>query len=205
MSAHQPRSWCRRYASVNNHIGVHHSRRDDLECLGFVLIYLAKGKLPWQGIRAKTKARKFSKIKRKKMETPLSVLCAGLPPEFLAYMTYCRSLDFAEEPDYAYLRSLFWNALERRNVNRSYVFEWESNPDIYGYTAVLNVPGKAAPKKAAAEAGVANPADGSSKPAASSKVKRSAPAPSASSSRTANSPGANGRRSRIAVRNSKSE
>ena len=129
-----------RYASVNNHVGIHHSRRDDLECLGFVLVYLVKGKLPWQGIRAKTKARKFAKIKRKKMETPISVLCAGLPPEFQAYMNYVRGLKFAEEPDYAYLRSLFWSALERRGIDRSYEFEWETNPDMYGYTAVPNIP-----------------------------------------------------------------
>jgi len=121
-----------RYASVNNHIGIHHTRRDDLECLGFVLVYLAKGRLPWQGVKAKTKARKFVKIKRTKMETPISVLCNGLPAEFAAYMNYCRTLDFAEEPDYAYLRSLFWNTLERRNVGRDYVYVIEySDPHLF--------------------------------------------------------------------------
>ena len=68
-----------RYVSINTHLGIEQSRRDDLESTILILIYLYKGGLPWQGIQAVTKTEKYSKIMEKKMSTPIEVLCKGLP------------------------------------------------------------------------------------------------------------------------------
>ena len=90
------------------------SRRDDLESLGYVLLYFLKGKLPWQGLRADTKKEKYTRIMEYKLEITFSRLCQGFPEEFLFYFDYCHSLAFDETPDYQYLRQLFADCMKRK-------------------------------------------------------------------------------------------
>nr|AAA21545.1 casein kinase-1 [Schizosaccharomyces pombe] len=113
-----------RYASINTHIGIEQSRRDDLESLGYVLLYFCRGSLPWQGLQADTKEQKYQRIRDTKIGTPLEVLCKGLPEEFITYMCYTRQLSFTEKPNYAYLRKLFRDLLIRKGYQYDYVFDW---------------------------------------------------------------------------------
>lgn len=113
-----------RYASVNTHLGIEQSRRDDLESLGYVLIYFCRGSLPWQGLKAATKRQKYDRIMEKKMTTPNNILTKGLPNEFLDYMNYIKSLRFDDKPDYPYLRKLFRDLFKRENYKYDYVFDW---------------------------------------------------------------------------------
>uniref|UniRef100_A0A6A7FSY2 non-specific serine/threonine protein kinase n=1 Tax=Hirondellea gigas TaxID=1518452 RepID=A0A6A7FSY2_9CRUS len=113
-----------RYASINTHLGIEQSRRDDLESLGFVLMYFNRGNLPWQGLRANTKKEKYDKISEKKMSTPIEILCKHYPSEFATYLNYCRSLRFDDKPDYAYLRRLFRDLFFRQGYAADYRFDW---------------------------------------------------------------------------------
>lgn len=72
-----------RYASRNAHNGVEQSRRDDLESIGYMLIYFFKGKLPWQGLNTKDKEEKYRKIKEMKNELVVEEFCEGLPSVLL--------------------------------------------------------------------------------------------------------------------------
>uniref|UniRef100_A0A1D1XPF8 non-specific serine/threonine protein kinase n=1 Tax=Anthurium amnicola TaxID=1678845 RepID=A0A1D1XPF8_9ARAE len=113
-----------RYASINTHLGVEQSRRDDLESLGYVMMYFCRGSLPWQGLRAATKKQKYDRIMEKKMTTPTELLCRGFPNEFAIYLNYTRSLRFDDKPDYSYLRKLFRDLFVREGYQYDYVFDW---------------------------------------------------------------------------------
>jgi len=68
-----------RFASINAHLGLEQSRRDDMIALGYLFVYLAKGKLPWQKVRAKNKQRKYEKILALKQQSTPEILCKDLP------------------------------------------------------------------------------------------------------------------------------
>ena len=100
------------------------SRRDDMESLGYVMLYFCRGSLPWQGLKAATKKQKYDRIMEKKMTTPTEVLCRGFPNEFAIYLNYTRSLRFDDKPDYSYLRKIFRDLFVREGFQYDYVFDW---------------------------------------------------------------------------------
>ncbi|KHO00983.1 casein kinase I isoform delta [Metarhizium album ARSEF 1941] len=113
-----------RYASINNHEGREQSWRDDLESLGYTLIYFAHGSLPWQGMKAATSKDKVELVREKKKSTPVETLCSELPEEFATYINYTRSLGFEDKPNYAYLRRLFRRLFISKGFKYDNVFDW---------------------------------------------------------------------------------
>jgi len=124
-----------RYASLNTHLGVEQTRRDDLEAIGFVLMYFCRGSLPWQGLRTATKRERYEKIAQVKRATTIEALCRGYPTEFQTLLTYCRNLRFEEKPDYTYLKRLFRDSYFREGYEVDMLYDWnllnyqESNTD----------------------------------------------------------------------------
>lgn len=115
-----------RYASINNHLGIEQSRRDDLESFGYVILYFLKGQLPWQGLNARTKEEKYNRICEKKTSVGSKQLCEGLPSEFVTFMNYCRCLGFQDKPDYQYLRKIFREIFLREKLTMDYEYDWNT-------------------------------------------------------------------------------
>lgn len=79
------------YASINAHNLIELTRRDDLESLGYMLMYFYTGFLPWQLDKTN------ENIKKQKQDIVEDV---RLPKVLINYMKYVRSLGFSEKPNY---------------------------------------------------------------------------------------------------------
>ena len=120
-----------RYASINALNGLSQSRRDDLEAVGYVLLYFLRGKLPWQGLHVKNKEERYHKIMEIKIETTPYELCLGFPKEFENYVEYSRKLEYEENPDYNYLKNLLKNIILKNKGKIDYFYDWNrEKPNI---------------------------------------------------------------------------
>ena len=113
-----------RYVSVYTHLGIEQSRRDDIESLGYILIYLLKGSLPWQGLKAKTQKDRYKLIMNKKLEYKPELLCQGMPDSFRQYFEYIRGVQYVERPDYEYLKGLFHRTMQKMRLQEDSIFDW---------------------------------------------------------------------------------
>ena len=100
-----------RYASVANHERRALGRRDDLESLAYMLVYLRTGSLPWRKVEAPTQPVRIKMTLIKKQRAADGVdLCKAMPPPFADFWAGIRALEHAERPDYAALRGLIEEA-----------------------------------------------------------------------------------------------
>jgi serine/threonine protein kinase len=133
-----------RYASINALRGagmfifiLEQSRRDDLEAIGYVLMYFLRGSLPWQGLKVDRREDRYKKIYEKKKSTTAEELCVGYPSkyyitldEFAEYINYTRGLGFEQEPDYEYLKGLFKQIMTKNNSTYDLEFDWLSKQQV---------------------------------------------------------------------------
>ena len=129
-----------RYASINALRLREQSRRDDLESIGYMLIYLIKGKLPWDNIKIDNKRTSYLKFSQYKKNISPELLCNNLPEEFLDYIKYVKNLNFEDEPDYNYLKSLFQIMLNKQGFEEKKIFfSWINENNISRIKKEINL------------------------------------------------------------------
>ncbi|CAD8167742.1 unnamed protein product [Paramecium pentaurelia] len=125
----QPFIGTTRYASINAHKGTSLSRRDDLESLGYMLIFLLKGQLPWQNLQFTDDEDKMRQVGQMKMKMEMNELCKGIPIEFGRFLEYIKGLPFKAEPNYKHCQQLFKKVCQEHNfTQKDLAFDWETGP-----------------------------------------------------------------------------
>ena len=129
-----------RYASINTHLGVIQSRRDDLEGIAYVTLYLLKGKLPWQGLPAKNRHEKYKRIMDLKNVSSPETLCKGLPSQLKVFLRYCRELKFEDTPDYKFIKNTLTEIATDEGFTFDNVFDWTNLPPNFKIDEEVKVP-----------------------------------------------------------------
>jgi serine/threonine protein kinase len=119
-----------RYASIHALQGYEQSRRDDLESVGYTLMYLLRGNLPWQSIKVKNKEEKYKKILNKKKKMSSKELGEGFPIEFAEILDHFKSLGYTENPDYETCCQKLLNVLQREKLKFDYVYDWTTYTNL---------------------------------------------------------------------------
>ncbi|KAK1256195.1 hypothetical protein MKX07_008454 [Trichoderma sp. CBMAI-0711] len=126
-------SFCGSYywAAISAHLDRSQSPKDDLESLAYMLIYFARGSLPWQGYAHPDEPTSAirERITRLKLSIPVDVLCQDLPSAFARHLKYVRSLGYKDKPKYGKLRAMYRRLMERKGYEYDGVFDWDELDD----------------------------------------------------------------------------
>ena len=120
-----------RYASIHALEEMEQSRRDDLESVGYVLMYFLRGGLPWQGLKIRSKEDRYKKILAKKKETTPEELCKGFPDEFRQFVSYTRNLEYTQQPDYNMLKRMLFELVTKKMEDVfDFIYDWTTESDL---------------------------------------------------------------------------
>ncbi|KAI7870291.1 kinase-like domain-containing protein [Mucor mucedo] len=111
------------FASVNAHKKLQQSRRDDIESLVYVIVYLMKGSLPWIDFKNNYKGSKHRQVLKEKEKLTSNQLCNGLEVEFAKILDYAKSLSFTQKPDYKFVQQLLDRILENNCFQDDEIFD----------------------------------------------------------------------------------
>ena len=119
------------YLSAFGHLGIHASRRDYLISLGYLLIHLLIGELPWTNLKGE-----MNEVLRKmlimKSSLNFEMTYKNLPVEFYQYINYVGNLAFYQKPDYGYLEGILLKELGNLREKEDGAFDWVKEPHKKG-------------------------------------------------------------------------
>eukprot|EP01061_Rhynchopus_euleeides_P008791 TRINITY_DN17959_c4_g1_i1.p3 TRINITY_DN17959_c4_g1~~TRINITY_DN17959_c4_g1_i1.p3 ORF type:complete len:315 (+),score=114.02 TRINITY_DN17959_c4_g1_i1:94-945(+) len=117
------------FSSLTSDRGCEQGRRDDVESLGYSLVYLVKGTLPWIGLKGagpmNTWHRRVAEMKER---MPLAELCEGLPSEFSTIISHARGLKFSEKPDYGFIKEIISRRYAKLGFAADNQYDWSAAP-----------------------------------------------------------------------------
>ncbi|CAD5114373.1 unnamed protein product [Dimorphilus gyrociliatus] len=128
-----------RYASIGAHLGHEETRRDDLESLSYMFLYLTKGSLPWQGLKASNREERLKGILEAKQTITSSELAEGLPKEISSFVEQCRHQTAYHSIDHNSAREFFKTLANREGIIYDNNFDWiikqkETNTQLESHT-----------------------------------------------------------------------
>lgn len=141
-----------RYAAVRMHYGYVQSRRDDLETIGWVLMYCFYGGLPWQGItnlKDYDPEVKWCAVRRLKKQVLVTNELFGtdrvdskvkFPKQLADYFNYVKALRFTTKPDYHMLRAMFrgmYKDYESEDEEKNFI--WETTNEYKMWEKLINL------------------------------------------------------------------
>ena len=119
-----------RFASVNALKGYELSRRDDLESFCYMILFFILKKLPWQGIKCETQAKRYKKICEIKESFNIENYREIIPMQIVQIFKYVKKLSFNEDPDYNKIRYFFLDFLYKINYKENETFSWIKDKKI---------------------------------------------------------------------------
>ena len=128
-----------RYASINALKGFELSRRDDLESFCYMIIFFIIKKLPWQGIKAQTQAKRYKKICEAKENFKIDAYNNLIPKEIIKIFKYVKKLKFDEDPNYDKIRNLFKAFLNEINYKENDTFSWIKDKRVLSLKKITDI------------------------------------------------------------------
>ena len=128
-----------RYASTNSLRGVEISRRDDLECLAYMIIYFIMKKLPWQGVKANSLQNRYKKIYYMKKKLIYDENFKQLPKEIQEFYNDIKKLKFEEKPNYVKLKEYFYILLKKNGFEADNNFSWINRDHLINTKEIINI------------------------------------------------------------------